>query len=605
MVTDKTINRQAGLSIKDQVSLLLGRMTLDEKIGQMTQVDQRAVEPSDVTRFSLGSVLSGGGSNPSPNNPRNWAEMVLRLQEAALNTRLGIPLVYGVDAVHGHSNVVGATIFPHNIGLGASRDPDLVERVARATALEMSATGVYWDFAPCVAVPQDVRWGRTYEGFSQDPDLVADLGSAYVRGIQNTSEFGSPGTVLACPKHFLGDGGTTWGTTQQADWLIDNEQAADYRYKIDQGDAQLSEAQLRNIHLTPYIAAINAGARSIMVSFSSWNGVKSHANHHLLTGVLKSELGFTGFLVSDWGAIDQLDAHYYQCVVTSINAGLDMIMVPFEYQRFISNLQGAVENGDVSLDRIDDAVRRILTVKFELGLFKRKIADEPGLNIVGSENHRSLAREAVRKSLVLLKNDQNLIPLNKNIARIVIAGSAADSIGLQCGGWTVEWQGGTGNITSGTSLLDAISQTVSTETSIHFDEFGNFSQEIQADVGIVCLHEIPYAEGVGDRADPSLTSDEISLIQRVRTRCQQLVVIIFSGRPLVITNQLPLAEAWVAAWLPGTEAQGITDVIFGDYPPLGKLPYNWSRSVFQPNQVLERVGTGDIAPLFPFGYGLH
>ena len=605
MVTQKTINRQAGLSIKDQVSSLLGRMTLDEKIGQMTQVDQRAVEPSDVTRFSLGSALSGGGSNPSPNNPRNWAEMVSRLQEAALNTRLGIPLVYGVDAVHGHSNVVGATIFPHNIGLGATRDPDLVERVARATALEMSATGVYWDFAPCVAVPQDLRWGRTYEGFSQDPDLVADLGSAYVRGLQNTSEFGSPGTVLACPKHFLGDGGTTWGTTQQADWLIDNEQAADYRYKIDQGDVQLSETQLRNIHLTPYIAAINAGARSIMVSFSSWNGVKSHANHHLLTGVLKSELGFTGFLVSDWGAIDQLDADYYQCVVTSINAGLDMIMVPFEYQRFISNLQDALENGDVSPDRIDDAVRRILTVKFELELFKRKIADEPSLNIVGSENHRSLAREAVRKSLVLLKNDQNLIPLDKNIARIIIAGSAADSIGLQCGGWTIEWQGGRGNITSGTSLLDSIYQTVSTETSVHFDEFGNFSQGIQAEVGIVCLHEIPYAEGVGDRADLSLTSDDIDLIQRVGTRCQQLVVIIFSGRPLVITNQLPLAEAWVAAWLPGTEAQGITDVIFGDYPPQGKLPYNWPRSGFQPNHGLERVGTGDIAPLFPFGYGLR
>jgi beta-glucosidase len=605
MVTQKTINRQAGLSIKDQVSSLLGRMTLDEKIGQMTQVDQRAVEPSDVTRFSLGSALSGGGSNPSPNNPRNWAEMVSRLQEAALNTRLGIPLVYGVDAVHGHSNVVGATIFPHNIGLGATRDPDLVERVARATALEMSATGVYWDFAPCVAVPQDLRWGRTYEGFSQDPDLVADLGSAYVRGLQNTSEFGSPGTVLACPKHFLGDGGTTWGTTQHADWLFDNEQAADYRYKIDQGDVQLSETQLRNIHLTPYIAAINAGARSIMVSFSSWNGVKSHANHHLLTGVLKSELGFTGFLVSDWGAIDQLDADYYQCVVTSINAGLDMIMVPFEYQRFISNLQDALENGDVSPDRIDDAVRRILTVKFELELFKRKIADEPSLNIVGSENHRSLAREAVRKSLVLLKNDQNLIPLDKNIARIIIAGSAADSIGLQCGGWTIEWQGGRGNITSGTSLLDSIYQTVSTETSVHFDEFGNFSQGIQAEVGIVCLHEIPYAEGVGDRADLSLTSDDIDLIQRVGTRCQQLVVIIFSGRPLVITNQLPLAEAWVAAWLPGTEAQGITDVIFGDYPPQGKLPYNWPRSGFQPNHGLERVGTGDIAPLFPFGYGLR
>lgn len=605
MVTEKTIYRQDGLSIKNQVSSLLGRMTLDEKIGQMTQVDRRVIEPSDVTRFFLGSVLSGGGSNPSPNNPQNWAEMVSRLQEAALMTRLGIPLVYGVDAVHGHSNVVGATIFPHNIGLGASRDPDLVERIARATALEMCATGVYWNFAPCVAVPQDIRWGRTYEGFSEDPDLVTDLGSAYNRGLQSTSKFGSPGTTLACPKHFLGDGGTTWGTTQQADWLIDSEQAADYRYKIDQGDAQLSEAQLRKIHLTPYIAAINAGARSIMVSFSSWNGVKSHANRHLLTSVLKGELGFTGFLVSDWGGIDQLDPDYYQCVVTSINAGLDMIMVPFEYQRFISNLKHAVDNGDVSMDRIDDAVRRILTVKSELGLFKRKIADEPSLNIVGSENHRFLAREAVRKSLVLLKNDQNLIPLDKNIAHIIIAGSAADSIGLQCGGWTIEWQGGTENITLGTSLLEAILQTTSAETNIHFDELGNFSQEIQADVGIVCLHEVPYAEGVGDRADLSLTSNDVSLIQRVRSRCRRLVVIIFSGRPLIITDQLPLAEAWVAAWLPGTEAQGITDVLFGDYPPIGQLPYNWPRSGFQPNHDLERVGTGDIASLFPLGYGLY
>lgn len=605
MVTEKTIYRQDGISIKDQVSSLLGRMTLDEKIGQMTQVDKRAIEPSDVTRFFLGSVLSGGGSNPTPNNPQNWAKMVSRLQEAALKTRLGIPLVYGVDAVHGHSNVVGATIFPHNIGLGASRDPDLVERVARATALEMCATGVYWNFAPCVAVPQDIRWGRTYEGFSEDPDLVTDLGSAYTRGLQSTSKFGSPGTTLACPKHFLGDGGTTWGTTQQADWLIDNEQVADYRYKIDQGDAQLSEAQLRKIHLTPYIGEVNAGARSIMVSFSSWNGVKSHANHRLLTGVLKGELGFTGFLVSDWGAIDQLDADYYQCVVTSINAGLDMIMVPFKYQRFISNLKHAVDNGDVSMDRIDDAVRRILTVKFELGLFKRKIADEPSLNIVGSENHRFLAREAVRKSLVLLKNDQNLIPLDKNIAHIIIAGSAADSLGLQCGGWTIEWQGGTGNITLGTSLLEAIRQTASTDTNIHFDELGNFSQEIQADVGIVCLHEVPYAEGVGDRADLSLTSNDVNLIQRVRSRCQRLVVIIFSGRPLIITDQLPLAEAWVAAWLPGTEAQGITDVLFGDYLPIGKLPYNWPRAVFQANHGLKQVGKDDIASLFPFGYGLH
>lgn len=592
------------MNTPERVDKLLAEMTLAEKIGQMTQVDQRAIQASDVTRWFLGSVLSGGGANPKPNNPQNWAAMVSGFHKAALETRLRIPMIYGVDAVHGHSNVVGATIFPHNIGLGATRDADLVRRIGRATALETSATGVYWNFAPCVAVPQDIRWGRTYEGFSADPEVVTKLGAAYVSGLQSDQDFGSAGTNLACPKHFVGDGGTTWGTTRAYEWITHNLQAVTERYKIDQGDAQMSEEQLRAVHLAPYVAAINAGARSIMVSFSSWKGAKMHAHRRLLTEILKGELGFNGFLVSDWQAIDQLSPDFYQCVVSSINAGLDMVMVPFEYQRFLTTLKLAVESGDIPAARINDAVRRILTVKFELGLFERKVEDEPGLEFVGCEAHRLLAREAVRKSLVVLKNEDKTLPISKGINQIIIAGAAADNIGLQCGGWTIEWLGGTGKITPGTSLFEAIRQSVSMETGVLFDEAGTFAEEVQAQVGIVCLHEPPYAEGFGDRADLSLSGEEIELIKRVRARCQRLVVIIFSGRPLIITKELPFAEAWVAAWLPGTEAQGITDVLFGDYPPTGKLSYGWPRSQTQVHQKFESNRTGDNTPLFPFGYGL-
>ncbi len=592
------------MKLFERVNKLLANMTIEEKIGQMTQVDHRAISPKEVTSWFLGSVLSGGGANPNPNNPQKWADMVLSYRKAALETRLGIPLIYGVDAVHGHSNVAEATIFPHNIGLGATRDPDLVKRIARATALETSATGVTWNFAPCVAVPQDIRWGRTYEGFSEDSEVVADLGAAYIYGLQNDGELGSPGSVLACPKHFVGDGATTWGTTQEYAWITNNEQAITDQYKIDQGDVQISEDQLRKIHLTPYIAAINAGARSIMISFSSWNGVKMHAHRRLLTDVLKGELGFDGFLVSDWQAIDQLSPDYYQCVVSSINAGLDMIMVPFQYQRFITTLKQAVENGDISTARINDAVRRILKAKFELGLFERKFEDEPNLDTLGCDEHRQLAREAVRNSIVILKNDNKTLPIAKDIDRIMVAGPAADNIGLQCGGWTIEWQGDAGDITTGTSLLQAIRQTVSIATKIHHDDAGNFPDEIHADVGVVCLHEQPYAEGIGDRADLSLTDEEIDLIKRVRSRCQRVVVIIFSGRPLIITQQLSLADTWVAAWLPGTEGQGITDVLFGDYPPAGRLPYSWPRSISQIQQNDLQKGSGDQNPLFPIGYGL-
>jgi beta-glucosidase len=594
----------SAVKVSSHVEHLISQMTLAEKIGQMTQADQRAVQPADVTHYGLGSLLSGGGSNPTPNNPQNWAEMVSACQEAALKTRLGIPLIYGVDAVHGHSNVVGATIFPHNIGLGATRDARLVERIARATALETSATGVYWDFAPCVAVPQDIRWGRTYEGFSENTDLVVDLGAAYVRGLQGI--LGAPGSVLACPKHFVGDGGTTWGTTQQYEWLEDYWQAADDRYQIDQGNTQLDESSLRKIHLAPYLSAIQAGARSIMVSFSSWNGEKMHAHHYLLTEVLKGELGFTGFLVSDWRAIDQLSADPYERVVLSINAGLDMIMVPFEYQPFMDNLEKAVQAGDVSIQRIDDAVGRILSVKEELGLFARKPDDEPRPECLGNVEHRQLAQEAVRKSLVLLKNEYDTLPIAKDMARIAVVGPAGDDIGLQCGGWTIEWLGGTGDITLGTSLLTAIRNTVSPATSVHFDPQGDFPGQASFDLGIVCLHEIPYAEGVGDRADLNLNAEEISLLAKVRSRCRRLVVIILSGRPLIITRQLPLADAVVAAWLPGTEGQGIADVLFGDYPFTGKLPYSWPRAMDQvPFDFPNIPSEGCAAPLFPYGYGLQ
>ncbi|HSG17029.1 MAG TPA: glycoside hydrolase family 3 N-terminal domain-containing protein [Anaerolineae bacterium] len=585
--------------VSSQVKDLLARMTLEEKIGQITQVEKNSIDPEAVKRHGIGSILSGGGGNPADNSPAGWQEMVGGFLEAARQTRLGIPLIYGVDGVHGHSNVVGATIFPHNIGLGAARDAALVQRIGRATALELSATGVFWNFAPCVAVPRDVRWGRTYEGFSENTQLVTELGAAYLTGLQG-DDLSAAGSVLACPKHFIADGGTSWGSTPRYDWLDNYWQAVDERYMIDQGDARMDEVELYQTHLPPYLKAIEAGARTIMISFSSWNGAKLHAHHHLLTEVLKGQFGFSGFLVSDWQAINQLSADYHECVVASINAGLDMIMVPFEYQRFIDTLTEAVQSGDVPLERIDDAVRRILTAKYELGLFQNNIEDEPKIDIVGSDEHRQLAREAVRKSLVLLKNDGSTLPIAKNTAQIIIAGAAADSIGLQCGGWTIEWLGGTDKITQGTTLLQAIRQTVSAETTIHFEKSGRFPESIEAEVGIVCLHEPPYAEGVGDRADLRLNNEEIGLLERVRARCRRLVVIIFSGRPLIITKQLPVADAWIAAWLPGTEGQGLADVLFGDVPFGGKLPYTWPRDMDQ--IPLGNIGEDD--PLFPLGFGL-
>ena len=455
-----------------EVDALLAQMTQDEKIGQMTQVDSGALkDKSDVQQYFIGSVLSGGNSDPDTGNTvQNWLDFVTGFQNQALQTRLKIPMIYGIDAVHGHNNVEGAVVFPHHIGLGATHDPKLVERAERVTAEEVAGTGIRWAFDPCIAVVQDERWGRTYEGYSDDTALVSELAAAAVHGVQGRELSADPTSVLACAKHFIGDGGTQGG--------------------VDQGNTVCDEATLRKLFLPPYQAAIKAGVGSIMVSYSSWNGQKMHGNKHLLNDVLKGELGFRGFLVSDWAAIDQLSPDYKSDIAQGINAGLDMIMIPNgpgkrnNYAEFIGDLKELVASNKVPQARIDDAVRRILRVKFQLGLFQSTATDPALTAAVGSAEHRAVARACVRESLVLLKNNEHALPLAKGIKHLVVVGAAADDLGRQCGGWTIDWQGRSGAIThGGTTILAAIRQTVSPDTKRHF------SHRMPADVaGAGCGH---------------------------------------------------------------------------------------------------------------------
>lgn len=580
------------LPAEERAADLLSRMSLAEKIGQMTLIETGSITPDAVYEFFIGGVLSGGGGTPRENTPEGWAEMVDAYQEAAMDTPLGIPIIYGVDAVHGHSNLRGAVIFPHNIGLGASRDAELVREIGRVTALEMVATNIYWNYAPVLAVGQDIRWGRTYEVYGENTDLVTELSVAFLEGMQG-ADLSDPLTVLGTPKHFVGDGGTVWGSSPHPVW------------QIDQGDLQVDEATLREIHLAPYIANIEAGALSIMATYSSWNGLKTHADQYLLTEVLKNELGFEGFLVSDWGAVDQISRNYYAAVVTSINAGIDMNMVPYSYRMFIDTMTMAVENGDIPIERIDDAVRRILTVKFEMGLFERPFSDPDLLDLVGDQAHRDLAREAVAKSLVLLQDDDDILPISKDTPLIFLAGEGADDIGMQCGGWTITWQGSKGPITPGTTLKDAFE--AASNGRVQFNRFGRYENILDedgnpaiADVGIVVIAENPYAEGEGDTDDLTLSQVELDLIARVGEQSERVVVLIMSGRPLVITEALDLADAWVAIWLPGTEGDGVADVIFGDLPFVGKTPVTWPASMDQ-----LPLGSYTTQPLFPYGHGIE
>lgn len=586
--------------INDKVDDLIKKMTLDEKIGQMTQVEKNSIKPGDITRYYIGSILSGGGGSPSDNTAEMWAEMVSGFQREALATRLGIPLIYGVDAVHGHGNLYGATIFPQEIGLGATRDSSLVQKIGEATAAELAATGISWNFAPVVAVPQDIRWGRTYESYSEDTGIVSALAKAYLQGLQSIPEGYNAAAnqslyVLATPKHFLGDGGTTFGSSTQN--IIQP-------YLLDQGDMRYDESTIRKLFLPPYKTVVDDGAMSVMVSFSSLNGTKMHAQEYWITEVLKGELGFQGFVVSDWGGMDQISENYYTAIVTGINAGVDMNMVPYDYVRFINTMKRAVLKGDIKIDRIDDAVRRILTVKIKLGLFDHPYPDPSMLQMIGSDSHRILARQAVRESLVLLKNDNTTLPIAKNTPVIYVSGQGANDIGIQCGGWTIEWQGKSGNIQPGTTILQGIKAAVAADSRVEYNLSGQFDGV--ADVGIAIVSEQPYAEGVGDRSDLSLSSTDIQTISTLHSHSRKLVVIILSGRPLIITPHFQKADVWVAAWLPGTEGAGVADVLFGDFPFVGKLPYTWPRSNSQlPLNINNSANlTGCDAPLFPFGYGL-
>lgn len=552
------------LPIETRVDDLMGRMTNEEKIGQMVLIEKNSVHDlDDITKYNLGALLSGGGARPEQDTPLAWLQMTDTFQSAANKTCLGIPLLYGIDATHGHGNVLGATIFPHSIGLGATKNPDLVKRVAKATAEEMAATGIYWSYSPNLDVAQDIRWGKTYETFGSNTENVTQLGLAYVQGTQSSSN--GYFNVAATLKHYIGGGDMEYGTSRNKN------------FKVEEGNIAIDEKTLRQVHLTPFKKAIAGGAKVVMVGTATWNGKMNTSNHYLLTDVLKKELAFSGFVVSDWYGVYQVSDTKYDSIVYSINAGVDMVMTPFKYKDFIANMQKALSKGDITQERIDDAVKRILTVKFETGLFDRPQAQPEGLSIIGNDQHRELAREAVRASQVVLKNENSTLPLPVTLTKIVVAGSAADNLGRQAGGWTTEWQGIDGNSgIVGTTILQAIQNTVSEGTSVEYNEKGDFSPDNNvADVGIVVVGDKPYAEGWGDIAHPSLSPEDLSTIEKVKARSKKIVVIIVSGRPLDITDDAQNWDAIVAAWLPGSEGQGVADVVFGDFAFTGILPVNW------------------------------
>ncbi|KAI5073455.1 hypothetical protein GOP47_0011468 [Adiantum capillus-veneris] len=599
------IYKNPSAPVEARVSDLLSRMTLEEKIGQMTQIERTVANGTAIPLRFIGSVLSGGGSAPSPRaTPAEWADMVDSMQKLALSTRLGIPLLYGIDAVHGHNNVYGATIFPHNIGLGATRDPNLLERIGQATAVEVRSTGIPYAFAPCLAVCRDPRWGRCYESFGEEPSLVNRLTAPTIYGLQGSPPLNHPAnqpyagkpnfsdSVVACAKHYVGDGGTVRG--------------------IDENNTILSYQQLQDIHLKPYYSAIASGVSTIMISYSSWNGVKMSANKDLITDVLKKEMGFNGFTISDWEALDRITdppgANYTYSVDVALNAGIDMVMVPYNYDNFISTTLSLVNSGHISKNRIDDAVQRILRVKFLAGLFEKPMADRTFQDKLGSKEHRDLAREAVRKSLVLLLNGEGkkVLPLSKEASKILVAGTHAHDIGLQCGGWTGTWQGMSGNnVTVGTTILEGIRGKLGKgEQEVVYKKMPT-RQEVDSgdyEYAIVVVGEKPYAEFFGDDKELEIPEEGVETIKNV---CQNVicVVVLVSGRPLVVAKPwLKDIDALVAAWLPGSEAgPGIADVLFGDYDFQGKLPRTWFRSI---DQLPMNVGDSHYYPLFPFGYGL-
>lgn len=618
---DRLPYQDASLDTEERVADLLGRMTLEEKVGQMAQAERQdvAADPTLVTTYGLGSVLSGGGSVPTPNTPEAWADTVDTLQEAALDTRLGIPLLYGVDSVHGHGNLLGATVFPHNIGLGATRDPALLERIGHITAIETRASGPQWTFAPCVCVARDDRWGRTYESFGEDPRLVTSL-ETVIDGLQGRpGQLDRPDRVLATAKHYAGDGLTAWDTGEGD-------------YTLDQGISRVSRREFERLALSPYGPAVSEHhVGSVMPSFSSvdWtedgigDPLKMHAHRELITETLKGDLDFEGFVISDWRAIHQIPGDLRTQVAASVNAGVDMFMEPGSgtepaYREFIATLIELVEEGTVPTARIDDAVSRILTAKFELGLFEHPMTDRSNIDRIGSSAHRRVARDAVAKSQVLLRNEGRTLPLSSTRSRVYVAGSNADNIGNQAGGWTLTWQGGSTNVIPGDTILDAVS--AQSRRPVVFSETATTRVPRGAD-GIVVVGETPYAEGFGDVGGPEwaydpgdngvprpektmlLSDADTEAIRTVCDRAATCTVVVISGRPMVIApDVLRQIDALVASWLPGSEGTGVSDVIFGRRPFTGRLPVSWPRSVEQ-----EPINVGDAGydPLYRYGFGLR
>jgi beta-glucosidase len=631
--------------IEARIADLLRRLTLEQKVAQMVQADIRSVTPEDVKTYRLGSVLNGGGAFPGGNKHAtvaDWLGLADRFYDASMDTTGGvpaIPVIWGTDAVHGHNNVFGATLFPHNIGLGAAHDPDLIERIGTATASEVAATGINWTFAPTVAVIRDDRWGRAYEGYSQYPDIVRNFAGRMVQGLQ-----GTPGTpafldashIVATAKHFIGDGGTDQG--------------------IDRGDNRASEEELLAIHGQGYIEAIHAGVQTVMVSYNSWQGVKMHGQHYLITDVLKGRMGFDGLVVSDWDAIDEVQSCSKDKCAQAVNAGVDLFMVPEQWRAFIQNTAAQARNGDISEARIDDAVTRILRVKLRSGLLEKgRPSSWPLANrraLIGAPEHRAVAREAVRKSLVLLKNEGGLLPLHPQM-NVLVAGDGADDIGKQAGGWTLSWQG-TGNsnedFPGATSIFQGIRDAVSAAGGTATLSVNGFSKS-RPDVAIVVFGENPYAEWHGDirsidyraadtreeidlvrpapespvhgawsepRAAPHLTSNpaaggsreaDLALLKRLRQNRIPVVAVFLTGRPRGITPELDAADAFVVAWLPGSEGAGIADVLFRkskgevNFDFTGKLSFSWPRSSTDADGNADGHGS-DGSPLFPFGFGL-
>lgn len=611
------------LPVAKRVKDLLSRMTIQEKVGQMTQAERASVDAnrSLITTWNLGSLLSGGGSTPAQNTPQAWADMVDAYQSYALATRLQIPMIYGVDSVHGHGNLYGATLIPHNVGLGATRDPALVAAAEKMVATETRATGIPWVFAPCLCVARDDRWGRTYESFGEDPSLVVAMETS-IAGFQGTrtSQLADPTRVLATAKHFAGDGDTTYGSGRTAAGANSSD------YPIDQGITQTSRRAFAKVDLSPYVAAVRTyRVGSIMPSYSSvdytddglGNPVKMHANRELLQTWLKDKQGFDGFVISDYHGLDQIPLPTKAQKVTAwVNAGGDMAMEPDDYQDFETTLLGEVAAGRVSMARVNDAVSRILTKKFQLGLFEKPYADRRYTDQVGSDRNRAVARKAAAESQVLLKNAGGVLPLSPR-AKVYVAGRNADDLGNQAGGWTITWQGGSGTRTKGTTILQGMRQ-VAPKAQITYSADAS-APTAGSDVGVVVVGETPYSEGFGDVGGPQWAYDpsdngiprepktmelkpgDRAVVDKVCTELPKCVVLIVSGRPQVLSDQLGRIDGLVASWLPGTEGAGVADPLFGRTPYTGQLPLTWPRSAAQ-----EPINVGDASysPLFPFGWGL-